>query len=101
MLVALGSIGFYLMVGVPNTTHVTQPTDKNYGPFKNIYRKNLTELTRQHHAHGFTIILVDIPILVFGGGDKLRNTFNETFGVNINLAIWKLIGIGPFTRKCL
>ena len=48
-----------------------------------------------------TIRPVDIPTLVFGDGDKLRNTFNETFGVDINLAIWKLIGISPFNRKCL
>ena len=46
MLAALRSRGFYLMAGVPNTTHVTQITDINYGPFKKIYRKNLTELTR-------------------------------------------------------
>ena len=26
--------GFYLMAGVPNTTHVTQATDRKYGPFK-------------------------------------------------------------------
>ena len=44
---------------------------------------------------------VDITILVFGDGDKLRNKFNDNFGVDINLAIWKLIGISPFTCKCL
>ena len=99
MLVSLRYRGFYLMAGFQNTTHVTQPTDRNYGPFKNIYRKNLTELTRKRQAQGLTIIPVDIPILVFGYGDRLRNAFNETFGVDINLAIWKLIGISPFTSK--
>ena len=29
--------GFYLIPGVPNTTHVTQATDKNYGLFKSVY----------------------------------------------------------------
>ena len=48
-----------------------------------------------------TIRPVDILILVFGDGAKTRNTFNENFGVDINLAIWKLIGVIPFTRKCL
>ena len=100
MIAALRARGFYHVAGVPNTTHVTQPTDRNYGPFKTIYRKNLTELTRQRQAKGSTIRPVDIPILVFGDGDKLRNVFNETFGVDINISIWKLIGISPFTYKC-
>ena len=38
MLATLRARGFYLMTGVPNTTHVTQATDRNYGPFKTIYR---------------------------------------------------------------
>ena len=101
MLVALRSMRLYLMVGVPNTTHVTQTTDQKYGPFKTIYRKNLTELTWQRQAQGLTIRLVYILILVFGDGDKLRNKFNETFRVNTNLAIWKLIGISLITCKCL
>ena len=101
MLVALGARGFYLVAGVTNTTNVTRPTDRNYGPFKTVYQKNRTELTRQRQEQGLTIRPVDIPILVIGDDDKLRNTFNETFGVDINLAIWKLIGISPFTRKCL
>ena len=50
MLVVLRARGFYIVAGVPNTTHVTQPTDRNYGPFKTIFRENLTELTRQRQA---------------------------------------------------
>ena len=87
MFMALRARGLYLMSGVPNTTHVTQPNDRNYGPFKMIYRNNLTELTRQSQAQGLTIRPVNITILVFRDGDKLRNTFNETFGVNTNLDI--------------
>ena len=37
--------GFYLIPGVPNTMHVTQATDKNYGLFKSVYRENLMKLT--------------------------------------------------------
>ena len=45
MLAKLRVRGFYLIAGVPNTTHVTQATDRNYGWFKSIYRNNLTKLT--------------------------------------------------------
>ena len=37
MLAKLRIRGFYLIPGVPNTTHVTQATDKNYGVFKSQY----------------------------------------------------------------
>ena len=100
ILVVLRARDFYIMAGVPNTTHVTHPTGRNYCSFKTIHRWNLTELTRQRQSQGLNIRPVYIPILVFGDGDKLRNTFNETFGVDINIAIWKLIGISPFTYKC-
>ena len=40
--------------------------------------------------------------MVFGGGGSgLRNTFEETFGVSNNIAVWKEIGINPFNRNCL
>ena len=36
MLAKLRIRGFYLIPGVPNTTHVTQATDRNYSMFKSI-----------------------------------------------------------------
>ena len=36
--------GFYLHAGVPNTTHVMQPTDQNYRLFKSMYHCNLETL---------------------------------------------------------
>ena len=36
MLAQLRIRGFYLIPGMPNTTHVTQATDKNYGHFKSV-----------------------------------------------------------------
>jgi hypothetical protein len=62
MLAKLRVLGFYIIVGVPNTTHVTQPTDQNYGMFKSIYRKNMMKLTT---IKG--IAPNDIPLLIFGG----------------------------------
>ena len=64
ILATLRSCGFYLMANFTNTTHVTQETDRNYGPLKIIYRINLKELTRQRQASRTTIKVNDIPLLV-------------------------------------
>ena len=37
MLAQLRIRGFYLIPGVPNTTHVTRAADRNYGLFKSVY----------------------------------------------------------------
>ena len=99
MLATLRARGFNIMAGVSNTTHVTQAIDRNYGPFKTIYRINLKEITRQRQASRTTIKVNYIPLLVCGGGGSgLRNTFEEKFGVSNNIAVWKEIGINPFNR---
>lgn len=41
LLAELQASGIILFLGVPNTTAVTQETDKNYGPFKQQYVRNL------------------------------------------------------------
>ena len=106
MLAQLRLKGFYLVPGVPNTTHVTQVTDRNYGPFKTVYRRNLSKLTRYRHSRRETISANDIPLLVFGGlvdGNNigLESAFKVAFGFERNIDIWRLIGISPFTRECL
>ena len=102
MLATLRARGFYLMVGIPNTTHVTQAADRKYGPFKTIYIIDLKEITRKRKASRTNIKVNLILLLVFGGGGSvLRNTFEDTFGVSKNIAVWKEIGINPFNRKCL
>ena len=131
MLAKLRIRGFYLIAGVPNTTHVTQATDRNYGLFKSIYRVNLQKLTdyraekKEDKAKRpaadratdrvrkkTTIRPTDIPLLIFGGlvgdGDDdeiidigLQNAFEEAFGFETNKRVWKDIGIIPFNRKCL
>ena len=98
----LSARGFYLMSGIPNTTHTTQATDRNYGPFKTIFGVNLKELIKQRQASRTTMKVNGIPLLVFGsGGSGLRNTFEETFGVSNTIAVWKEIGINPFNQNCL
>ena len=41
LLARLRRLGFILYPCVPNTTHVTQETDQNYGPFKTQFLSNL------------------------------------------------------------
>ena len=38
------NLGFLIYPGVPNTTSVTQETDRNYGPFKTAFRVELDKL---------------------------------------------------------
>ncbi len=44
LLAQLRFLGVYLYPGVPNTTAVTQETDRTYGLFKSKYRANLEDL---------------------------------------------------------
>ena len=69
MLAWLRARGFYLLPGVPNTTHVTQVTDQNYGSFKTHYWQNLTKLTeyRQGLLPPKSLGMFDLPLLIFGG----------------------------------
>ena len=42
----LKTLGFYMYPGVPNTTAVSQETDRNYGPFKTAYHQNLRQMVQ-------------------------------------------------------
>jgi hypothetical protein len=44
LLTKLRLLGFVLYPCVPNTTHVMQETDQNYGPFKTQFLKNLEDI---------------------------------------------------------
>jgi hypothetical protein len=96
--------GVYFVTGVPNTTHVTQETDQNYGPFKTVYLHNLEIFVKSRYARGMTLSVADIPLLIFGGKDgemELEDAFAKAFSVERNLAIWKKVGTVPLTRACL
>ena len=102
MLAHLRMKGIYVKPGVPNTTHITQPTDQNYGMFKSIYRSNLKLLTQ----HTTSIKHTSIPLLVFGGdyeqcGDvvlcNLPSAFDEAFSFDRNQEVWRKLGFYPFT----
>ena len=106
MLADLRAKGIYVKAGVPNTTHITQPTDQNYGMFKSIYRSNLKLLTK----HTESIKHTCIPLLVFGGDYSnnegvvlcnLESAFDEAFSFDRNQEVWRKLGFYPFTRACL
>ena len=70
MLAQLRICGFYLIPVVPNTTHVTQATDRKYGLFKSVYQDNLVKLTEyivSNNSGNKTIQPTGIPLLIFGG----------------------------------
>jgi len=103
MLATLRLQGIYVIPGVPNTTHVTQETDQNYGLYKSIYRENLQKLSEARQRQRKTINVSDLPLLVFGGYDDttkcvLTNAFERAFSLERNLACWKKCGAMPLTR---
>jgi hypothetical protein len=108
LLAQLRYLGVYLYPCVPNTTAVTQETDRTYGKFKSQYRVNLEllvdELVKQdktvsvpQHKHG---------LLVFGGVDvdtglEIPSAFELGFSRQRCFDSWAKIGAVPLTRKCL
>jgi hypothetical protein len=100
-------MGIYVIVGVPNTTGVTQETDQNYGPFKTVYFVNLDTLVMFRLARKKTLTMMDIGKLVFGCDEKegedpeLRDAFSAGFGIEMNLKCWAKCGAVPLTRQAL
>ena len=105
-------LGFYLYPGVPNTTAVSQETDRNYGPFKGQYRNNLANMVDRRLKDGKSVslqpCLVSIP--VFGSVDPETNVkvgecaFTKGFSTKACLTAWEKVGAAfnnSYTRKCL
>ena len=106
MLASLRLQGVYLAPGVPNSTHVTQETDQNYGLYKGAYRSNLRTLVEARQARRKTITVSDLPLLVFGGWDyitktRLPSAFERAFSKKRNLECWAQCGAVPLTRSVL
>ena len=101
MLAQLRIRGFYLIPGIPNTIHVTQAIDRNYGIFKSVYRDNLVKLSEHGVKNNKTIQSTNIPILIFGGGPQdigPKNSFDASFGYEKDVNIWAEIWGNPFDR---
>ena len=73
MLAYMHAVGVYCYPGVPNTTHVSQETDQNYGVFKSVFRENLEILSQARFDLSETLQITDLPLLVFGGKDPSTN----------------------------
>eukprot|EP00536_Pseudo-nitzschia_multiseries_P011669 jgi/Psemu1/29661/gm1.29661_g len=97
--------GFILLPGVPNTMHITQVTDQNFGPFKTAFRDNRKKLHASRHAEQRTVKMFDFLSLVFGYREnwslRLWSAFEEAFGPAASKACWRKIGISPFIQNCL
>ncbi len=109
LLAELRLLGFYLYPGVPNTTAVTQETDRNYGPFKSRFRRNLGEIVDARIMQNKSVSIQPwlIGMIVFGGTDPetgFRVTecaFTHGFSKESCLKAWAKVGAAPLTRKCL
>ncbi len=113
LLVRLKLLGFVLYPGVPNTTHVMQETDRNYGPFKNKFVSNLdimvSEQIMAQKSLSLQPKLVGLP--VFGEEDSETGcmipvgAFQAGFSRERCLDAWAKIGAatstGEITRACL
>ena len=116
MLARLKTRGFYLFPGVPNTTAVSQETDRNYGPFKSQFKKNLDQVVderiKQNKLHDGDEVSVSLPpymvgLMVFGGTDPAtgfeveKGAFEAGFSPTACKNAWAKVGAAPLTRKCL
>ena len=100
--------GVYLYPGVPNTTSVSQETDRNYGVFKSIYRENIEmfAFNRERCNKSTTPNMAVVGLFIFGGidpetGCNYKNAFEAAFSKKKCLEAWKKVGAAPLTRACL
>ena len=107
MLAYIRALGVYCYPGLPNTTQVTQETDQSYGTSKSTFRQNLETLSQARFDLDKTLMITDLPLLVFGvkydgiTDVSCRYAFTEGFSINANLNCWKKCGAVPLTRSCL
>lgn len=113
LLAKLKHRGFYLYPGVPNTTHVTQETDRNYGPFKTQFVTNLKNVVENRIVKGLggikcvTLPMWMVGLIVFGGTDpdtgfKVEEcAYSRGFSTEACLNAWAKVGAAPLTRQCL
>jgi hypothetical protein len=92
----------------PNTTAVTQETDRTYGKFKSQFRKNLELLVDESVKQGKSVAVPQYKhvLLVFGGEDpdtklELPSAFEVGFSHEACKASWTKVGAAPLTRACL
>ena len=104
------NLGLYLYPSVPNSTAVSQETDRNYGPFKHYFRVELDNLmtARIDANEGTNMPPWMIGLLVFGkNADPISGYYVSTspfalaFSKEQNLKAWAAVGAAPPTAACL
>jgi hypothetical protein len=100
LLARLRRLGFVLYPGVPNTTHVSQETDQQYGAFKTQFVTNLDTIIEGRITSGVSLLLqpkmVGLPL--FGGVDSetgveiKRSAFAAGFSKEKCLRAWAKVG---------
>jgi len=112
LLVKLRLLGFVLYPGVPNTTHVTQETDQNYGPFMTQFLSNLDLKVDARLMLKKSLSLqqkfVGLPLIGRVDRDTQYHVevgaFQKAFVRLKCLAAWKKVGAATpegVTRACL
>ena len=100
----------HLAPGVPNTTAVSQETDRNYGPFKLHFRTELDALVAAQIDQGLSTNIPPwmIGLLVFGKNmDPMSKYHVETsafelgFSKEQNLRSRAVVGVTPPIAVCL
>ena len=93
------SRGLYLYPSAPNCTHVQQETDRNYGLYKSIIRKNLEDLCKAAVKDGksFSFGISAFLLLIYGGkcndtGVECENAVQRAFNKEANLNAWNEVG---------
>jgi hypothetical protein len=88
---------------------VSQETDRNYGPFKTQFRKNLDEVidARIKGNHSTSIAPHLVGLTTFGGVDPTSDhnvkisAFERGFSKEACLSAWAKVGAAPLSMKCL
>jgi hypothetical protein len=115
LLSKLRLLGFVLYPCVPNTTHITQDTDQNYGPFKTQFTQNPEDIidARLNAKKSLSLQPQFVGLPLFGGVDRetgyrvevADSLFQKGFRNERCLAAWKRVGAaledGLITGACL
>ena len=70
MLGYICALEVYFYPGFPNTTHVSQEIDQNYGLFNAVFKENLEVLSQARFDKDETLVISNLPLIVFGGEDN-------------------------------
>ena len=102
--------GFYLYPGVPNTTAVSQETDRNYSPFKTEFRKIMDIIFEARMQQGLSLSISPnlLGLIIFGHGRDPESgvwieegAFEKGFNREQCLKAWAKVGAAPLTMACL